>query len=63
MKKKHRRAVNFILCVICLILTAIILSPFGLLGLIGIALKWIWDYIVFKPMEWVLEKFADYDPD
>lgn len=63
MKKKHRRAVRFILGVICLTLTAIILSPFGLLGLIGIALKWIWDYVVFKPIAWILDRFTDYDPD
>lgn len=63
MKKKYRRAVNFILCVICLILTAIILFPFDILGLIGIALKWIWDYVVFKPMEWILNRFTEYDDD
>lgn len=63
MKKKHRRAVYFISCVICLTLMTIIISPFGLLGLIGIALKWIWDYAVFKPTIWILDRLIEYGND
>lgn len=61
MKKKYRRAVqNTILMVM-----AIITTPISLLGMIGEGLRWLWNYTVFRPMYWYIDKFNinDNDPD
>ena len=61
MKKKHRRAVCYILCVVWLILT----SPLAILGYIGEFAVTIGGYVAVRPMEWLKTKLRvyDYDPD
>lgn len=61
MKRKHRRAMFYILCVVWLIIT----SPFAILGYIGEFSVTIGGYVVIRPMEWLKTKLRvyDYDPD
>lgn len=59
MKKKHRRTVCNILCVIWLIIT----SPLAILGYIGEIAVAIGGYVVIRPMEWLKTKLKVYDTD
>ncbi len=59
MKKKHRRAVCYILCVVWLIIT----SPLAIIGYIGEFAVTIGGYVAIRPMEWLKTKLKVYEYD